>query len=225
MSRRAQAKLTEAKTANKVVFAYNPEKITIRHTQKLSGFQNAKNYDSYLESQGIPTISMDGLTIYGTNTKTACDQLLEWSRPVSEETASRCRTPNNSKPRLLEFSWGEPKTGMSFQAHLETVTVVYTRFSPVTAQPLRATVALSFRKVEPPAPKQNPTSGGPPGRRVHALDSSESLAGVTMAAYGRPDAWRDVARANRIADPLRVRPGTEIFLPDFDELTDHGSRS
>lgn len=41
-----------------------------------------------------------------------------------------------------------------------------------------------------------------------------------MAAYGRPGAWRNVARANRITDPLRVRPGTEIFLPNLDELAD-----
>lgn len=232
MTVNAQAKLTEEATKKQVVFAFNPEKITIRHSQKLTEFPGKKNnYDEYIQSQGIPKITVDGLTIYGTDTKAHCDQLIEWSRPNPGKTADAKDPPKKSAPKLLKFSWGEEKTGVSFEAHLETVSVVYNRFAPVTAQPIRAAVTLTFHQVESPDPQHNPTSGGPSGRRVHALDSSECLASVTMAAYGRPGAWRDVARANRITDPLRVRPGTEIFLPnldelaDFDEPADDGSRS
>jgi hypothetical protein len=224
-----KAKLTEVATEQHIVFAFNPEKVAFRHTQRLTEYTGSKSgYDEYLQSQGIPKITVDGLTLYGPDTKAIHEQLEEWSRP---NLATGDPNDPEAKPKLLEFSWGTEKTGVSFKAHLETVSVVYIRFDPVTAQPIRATVALAFHKVKPPIPKHNPTSGGPPGRRVHALDSSECLATVTMAAYGRPDAWRDVARANRITDPLRVRPGTEIFLPDFDELTnsdepaDDGSRS
>lgn len=219
MTANVQAKLSEVGTDKQIVFAFNPEKITIRHSQRLTEYPGKKNgYDEYLQSQGIPKITVDGLTIYGTDTKAHCDRLIEWSRPIPGTPAQGTQPEGKPAPKLLEFAWGAEETGVCFKAHLETVSVVYNRFDRRTAQPIRAALALTFHKVEKPLPKSNPTSGGPPGRRVHALDSSECLATVTMAAYGRPSAWRDVARANRIADPLRVRPGTEIFLPDFEEL-------
>lgn len=157
------AKLTEVATKKQVVFALNPEKITIRHSQRLTEYTGKKNgYDEYLQSQGIPKITVDGLTIYGTDTKTHCEQLIEWSRPTIVETEADGKATKKSEPKLLEFSWGEAKTGVCFEAHLETVSVVYNRFEPVTAQPIRAALALAFHKVEKPLPRPIRPPADPP---------------------------------------------------------------
>jgi nucleoid-associated protein YgaU len=44
------------------------------------------------------------------------------------------------------------------------------------------------------------------------------LAGLATDTYGRPTAWRDIADANGIDDPFRVRPGRSVMLPPPDEL-------
>jgi hypothetical protein len=96
---------------------------------------------------------------------------------------------------------------------LKKVTVEYTRFSPA-GDPIRANVKLELQEVAPPLPPQNPTSGGPGGGRMHLVTDGDSLQHIAAGMYDSPAAWRDIAAANGIDDPLRVRNGRSLMLPD-----------
>jgi hypothetical protein len=52
------------------------------------------------------------------------------------------------------------------------------------------------------------------------LADGENVIGVATEKYGAPSAWRAVAQANGIDDPLRVRPGQMLHLPGPSELTE-----
>jgi len=69
-------------------------------------------------------------------------------------------------------------------------------------------------KERPEAPgAQNPTSGGPAGRRSHLVVQGDSLASIAQRELGDPNLWRVLAEMNDIDDPLIVVPGTSILVP------------
>jgi nucleoid-associated protein YgaU len=100
--------------------------------------------------------------------------------------------------------------------------VTYERFTP-DGKPIAAKATLRFNACSLPPTRTNPTSGGLPGRRAHTLVAGENLQHVAVANYGRPGAWRALAAANGVENPLAVRPGTAIYIPALAEL-EEGSR-
>ncbi len=122
---------------------------------------------------------------------------------------------------LLMWGVGGP-LGSGTKVNLEKVDVEYKRFD-WTGVPVWAEVTLSLVEYTAPLPRQNPTSGGVTGHRRHTVVAGDGLVQIATRAYGTPHAWRAVAEANGLDDPLRVRPGTRLVLPAPDEL-DRGER-
>lgn len=124
---------------------------------------------------------------------------------------------------LLSFQWGPPAAGFFYLVRLEDVTIAYDRFDKL-GLPLRATVSLSMREqpnVLGTLPT-NPSSGGLPGRSSHLVREGDNLTQITTEHYGHPKHWRALAKANGIDDPLRVKPGQYVYLPNMSEITDEG---
>jgi len=195
-------------------FAFNPERITLSHMYTNVSVTGSQ-LDDQIKSLGFLEIGIDKVYLTGPSTKSDADTLLGWSRPISAVTiGARCKE-TKTEPAELQFSWG---AALTWQVRLRSVTVVYSRFDP-TGKPIRAEVRLGmYSDLTPTRPPGNPTSGGPAGRSAHVLDSSECLASLAAANYNKPGAWRMIARANAIDDPLRVAPGTALFLPEPGEL-------
>jgi nucleoid-associated protein YgaU len=193
-----------------IVFTLNPERITVSHTYKTAG-ATGTSLDEQIKNLGFIEIRIDKIYLIGESTKSDADTLLKWSCPAPTAPAQTGKQ-ENLQPVILDFSWG---TGLTYTVSLRAVTINYTRFAGDSGKPIRAEVHLElYADVNASLPMTNPTSGGPPGRSSHVLDASECLASLATARYGRPGAWRQIARANGIDDPLRVRPGTLIYLPE-----------
>lgn len=127
---------------------------------------------------------------------------------------------NKGSPPWVLFRWGE-LTG--FLAYVASVQVKYTLFT-AAGLPVRATCTVALEEIAGNPPKQNPTSGGLVPRRVHVLIEGDTLAGIAYNEYGNASLWRAVAAANRIDDPMRLRPGTSVLLPAVSELPSTGSQ-
>lgn len=130
-------------------------------------------------------------------------------------------TPSDAKyyvlPKLL-FSWGlHGPRGSNKPVTLEKVTVDYERFDPL-GLPVWAKISMTLIEVYEDKPPGNPTSGGVPGRARHTVTQGENIVQVANRAYDSPQAWRMVAEANGIDDPLRVRPGRTLSLPPADAV-------
>jgi nucleoid-associated protein YgaU len=127
---------------------------------------------------------------------------------------------NKGSPPWVLFRWGE-LTG--FLAYVASVQVKYTLFT-AAGLPVRATCTVSLEEIAGGPPKQNPTSGGLVPRRVHVVIEGDTLAGIAYNEYGNAALWRAVAAANRIDDPMRLRPGTSVLLPAVGELPSAASQ-
>jgi nucleoid-associated protein YgaU len=199
-----------------IKFSLNPERISVSHTYKTEG-ATGNTLTDQINSLGNIEIIIDKILLFGPGTKSNCDTLIDWSCPAPPKMRQQ-----TSEPISLRLLWG---TGISYQVYLRQVSITYTRFAEGTGNPIRAEVRLNlYRGLTTTLPPTNPTSGGPAGRSSHVVDSSECLASLAQDAYGRPGAWRRIAQANSIDDPLRVRPGTQLYLPEPGEPAAGGRR-
>jgi LysM repeat protein len=120
---------------------------------------------------------------------------------------------NNGRPPWVKFHWGTHVH--SFKAVVKSANVTFTYFSQ-EGLPLRANVELSLEQYEPDANwgPQNPTSGTPTPNRTHQVQVGDTLDRIAARYYGDSTKWRDIAALNGIGDPLDLRPGTLLAIPE-----------
>jgi nucleoid-associated protein YgaU len=125
------------------------------------------------------------------------------------------RAAGRPSPPIVLFGWGHT---MSFHAFVKSVSGTYEFFGPDgTVKAWKGSVELEEFPVGNPG--TNPTSGGPPSRKTHVVTAGDSLANIAYREYGNPNLWRAVASANRIDDPMRLPPGTRLFIPGAAEAS------
>ena len=138
--------------------------------------------------------------------------------PMAEDLLACCQPPAEAQGKTaapkVRFSWGK---ALEFDAVMTDVSVVFTEFWP-DGTPFRADVTLALRELTTKPGAQNPTSGGILGRRVHELRAGDTLASIAYQEYGNPARWRDLAEANGIDDPFRLRTGLQLSIPALSEL-------
>jgi nucleoid-associated protein YgaU len=132
----------------------------------------------------------------------------------TEETKGQ----NRALPPLVVFHWG-PIVG--FPAFVTQVSAKYTLFAS-DGTPLRATCSVSLEELAGEPSGQNPTSGALSARRHHTVVAGDTLASLAYSEYGDPQLWRALAEYNRIDDPMRLRPETELLLPAPEDLPHRG---
>jgi hypothetical protein len=125
------------------------------------------------------------------------------------------------RPPSIEFHWGRTWT---FPAVITNLDVKYVLFRP-DGTPIRATVGLKLMQVEKavgkssaggPKKGQNPTTRGLADLRSHVVRDGDSLPSISFASYGDPTRWRAIAEANGIDDPLALRRGSVLGIPQVD---------
>jgi nucleoid-associated protein YgaU len=113
---------------------------------------------------------------------------------------------------IVMFSWG---TNIILDMAVVTkISVAYERF--LLGVPVRATATVTLEGVPLPAPLgfTNPTSGGLAARRTRTVVEGDTLASISYQEYNDPNKWRALAEANNIDDPMRVKPGSVLIVPD-----------
>jgi hypothetical protein len=113
---------------------------------------------------------------------------------------------------VVTFGWGANIIMM--QGTVDSVSVEYGRF--LLGECIRATATIVLREVPLPAPlgATNPTSGGLAPRRTHQMVEGDTLQSVAYKVYKDPNKWRALAELNNIDDPMRVKAGTVLLVPD-----------
>jgi Contractile injection system tube protein/LysM domain len=113
-----------------------------------------------------------------------------------------------SAPHVL-FEWG---SAITFKGYVESVAVKYTMFRS-EGTPIRGTCTVAMKEFPVNPKKQNPSSGSELGHRAHRVVSGDTLASLAYAEYGDPTAWRRIAEANDIDDPMRIPDGALLRIP------------
>ncbi|MEM6459995.1 MAG: LysM domain-containing protein [Planctomycetota bacterium] len=83
-----------------------------------------------------------------------------------------------------------------------------------------ADAGIPLRPIDPPAAGPddllNPAPPpAPPVLRTHVVAAGETMSSIALDAYGSAARWSDIANANPLVDPNRLRVGQELRLPDL----------
>ncbi len=137
------------------------------------------------------------------------NELLALTRP-HESTVGANKTPS---PPLVDFSWGDLITD---PALVKKVAVTYTHMLP-DGTPVRMKAKVDFTGTMKEKKGTNPTSGGRTNRKSHTLLAGETLASVAFAEFNDSALWRAIAEENEIDDPMRMKAGSVLLLPSFED--------
>jgi len=128
---------------------------------------------------------------------------------------------NSGRPPMVTFVWGSTVT---FKAVADNLSVQYTLFR-ADGTPVRAQAQLSLIQADKARDKssgkgaskpQNPTTRAQPGLGSHTVRDGDSLASIAFAHYRDPTRWRAIAEANGIDDPLSLKRGTVLSIPNVE---------
>jgi hypothetical protein len=119
----------------------------------------------------------------------------------------------SGRPPWIIFHWGTHLH--TYRAVITSLTIAFTYFAS-DGTPLRANVDMSCEQYEPDDnwARQNPTSGTPKPHRTHQVQVGDSLDRLAARYYGDSTQWRRIASANGVRDPLALRPGTVLAIPE-----------
>jgi nucleoid-associated protein YgaU len=114
---------------------------------------------------------------------------------------------NEHAPPLVAFEWDQ----RVFTGVLENLGITYVLFTP-EGIPLRAKLTMSLREdtssLVPPTPLLSPTV-----EKSFVVRRGDTLPSISQALYRSPAYWRQLAAANGIVDPRRLRPGQVLTVP------------
>jgi hypothetical protein len=216
-----QAYLTIENEGSPIKCLFNPKEYSI---SKSSSWQKKQN------SSSIPNLQYGG----GEPRKLALDLFFDGTdavdgdvRDITEklfallEANKKYKAEKKVRPPSVEFHWGRTWT---FPAVIESLSVQYSLFRP-DGTPIRASAKLSLTQVEKAVAKpsaggakkgQNPTTRGVADLRSHVVRDGDSLPSISFASYGDPTLWRAIAEANGVDDPLALRRGRILSVPQVD---------
>ncbi len=198
--------LVNNKEIDKVTFDFNPAEYSIDYGNR---FQ-VTNLPS-LEQPLVQFVSGEGETlqmelVFDT---TAEDPPGDVRQKVKKLLQAVHINPELHAPPICEFTWGS----IHFQAVIEKVSQRYVLFRD-DGVPVRTKINLSFRRYTTPKEqkdKKSLCSSDVSKRRT--VIQGDNLFLMAWREYGDPRAWRLIARANDLEDPLDLKPGTVLILP------------
>lgn len=208
--------LTISGEGGMVTFHAPPEKISLVHNAEKAKSKNVVMDPSSGEGgkPGVTQYKLNNLLLVGPRVAADIALLNKWASFGKPDA-----TPGEPALGLLDVKWGKAlPIGIKFQ--MSNMSAEYLRFK-ADGTPIRASVGLTLNEVasDTASGAGNPTSGGIPGRSSHVVGSTDSLAMLAREHYGVEGGWRDIADANGLDDPLRLRPGQLLYLPARSELT------
>jgi LysM repeat protein len=146
---------------------------------------------------------------------------------IEETLLEPLRVTVAAAPRFTIQRMGFTERGIWACDDLQFETIRRQHGTNLTTQ---ATATFSFREwISPPAvAKVGPASGGAvvppavpapaaattkPAPQSYVVVRGDSLVKISTRFYGTPDRWRDLASANRVANPALIYPGQRLTIP------------
>ena len=195
-------------TESEMNFRFNPTQLQLNKEANYQG-SNTRGSEEGGQEQYSNT---------GTRSLSFSVLLDEWEAPAGSDVGSMVDTlqkwcnpePDSDPPAppTAMFVWGK----FRFTGQLKSVNATFNLFRR-DGSPARAEVQVSMRERPEQGRGQNPTSGGPAGRRSRRVVEGDTLPSIAYRELGDPNLWRVVAEMNGIDDPLSVGPGARLLIP------------
>ncbi|MEA2151708.1 MAG: hypothetical protein QOD69_3538, partial [Solirubrobacteraceae bacterium] len=145
-------------------------------------------------------------------------------RPITDALFKMMEVPAGGSgsagkaPPTVTFRWGAFESFKAVPTRLDVQFVLFR----ADGEPVRAWTRMDLLQVaaDPRSGGGTPAAQNPTTRAAEAGSScvvceGDSLASLAYDAYGDATQWRAIARANDIDDPIRLRPGRRLRIPEL----------
>ena len=196
-----------------IVAMFNPNRMTVSRSVQWQNQQAAKRDNPEMQFTGAEPATLSIDLLFDT-----------WDTPDPESAKKSVKTAHVDKllkltvvdgakhrPPVCRLQWGEQ--GIFFQGVLQQLETQYTMFTSLGV-PVRATNRCTFKQWLANADdlkQQNLMSADV--AKAWIVRRGQTLATIAADEYGDPRAWRLIAEANGLDDPLALAPGTRLVLP------------
>ncbi len=116
---------------------------------------------------------------------------------------------NVHRPPRLTIEW----SSLQFKGYLASCEQDFLKFDESGA-PVRAILHCTFiEDVDLEKLHGSNPLGSPDATKFRTVREGDSLWAMSVKEYGEAGSWREIARANGIVDPRRLRPGDVLVIP------------
>lgn len=201
---------------DKIEFQFNPKDLSVSKAAKWTRNAQKNSPNSGVPEFGGPEPCKLTLEMFLDASDTHDDFVVKTVEKLFSCLVPTRESHRNKKPSppWVVFHWGN----MSFfTAYVHSVSVKYTLFT-AGGMPIRGTATVNLEEISKVPKGQNPTSGALLAHRMHTVLSGDTLASIAWHEYGDPTMWREIATANRIDNPMRLRAGSSLLVPAAEDL-------
>ncbi|PBC75958.1 LysM domain-containing protein [Streptomyces sp. TLI_235] len=216
MNQPSKAYLEVEGSSERLECLFNPSELTISKSNTWNAGQAKGGNAPELRFQAGQSATL-ALSLMFDTTRTGDDVTRYTSKllnllNVDKDLPASDENRQSGRPPWVKFHWGDLH---SFKAVVDRLQVRFTYFA-ASGRPLRAKADLALRqwRDEGILPLQNPTSSTPTLHSVHVVRPGETLDRIAAVRYRDPTRWRLIAEANDILDPLALKAGTSLVIPE-----------
>jgi nucleoid-associated protein YgaU len=202
-------------SANTIVAMFNPNKLTLSRTVPWPDQQAAKRDNPEVQFTGAIPATLGVDLLFDTYDTPEPESAKRSVRTVYTDKLMHLTTVEthggSHRPPVCRLQWGSQS--IFFQGVLQQIQIQFTMFT-LNGTPVRATASCTFKQWLPNSEdlrKQDLMSSDV--AKLWVVKRGQSLATIAAAEYGDPRAWRIIADANGIDNPLDLAPGTRLLLP------------
>lgn len=113
------------------------------------------------------------------------------------------------RPPICEFVWG----ALKFKGVIKAVNSTYTMFLD-SGMPVRAKLEVLFQSVIDPTESKKVSPFESPDRtKYRTMEEGMSLWLMAENEYDDPEKWREIAKCNKIINPLEIKNGDVLKIP------------
>lgn len=198
-----------------IVAMFNPNKLTVSRSVQWQNQQAAKRDNPEMQFTGAEPATLSVDLLFDTYDTPEPENKKKSVREVYTDKLLALTTVENHgdkhRPPVCRLQWGSQ--GILFQGVLQQLELQFTMFTE-GGVPTRAAARCTFKQWianSADLAKQNLMSSDVV--KIWLVKRGQSLATIAAFEYGDPRAWREIAQANGIDDPLGLTPGARLLLP------------
>jgi len=129
---------------------------------------------------------------------------------LSSKKKPSAKEKNAASPPVILFVWGR----FTFKGVVESLSQKYTMFLS-DGTPVRGEVGLKIRNVLTAALEKEGYKGGGGGASAssYTVKQGDRLDSIAASELGDASRWTDIAAENGIDDPMSIKPGDVLSIP------------
>jgi len=198
-----------------IVAMFNPNKLSVTRSVQWQNQQAAKRDNPEMQYTGADPATLTIDLLFDTYDTPQPESAKRSVRTAYTDRLLHLTTVeqhgDKHRPPVCRLQWGSQ--GIIFQGVLQQLQVQYTMFT-AGGTPVRATASCTFKQwVSNSRDLKNQDLMSSDVAKIWIVKRGQSLATIAAAEYGNPRAWRIIADANGIDNPLGLAAGTRLLLP------------